>query len=719
MTKAEFAAARIRPRRSNVFGLLPRRGGEAIQAPMHTPLRSALALLAATVVLSAQTPSPESKPLALERFVVTPSHFDFSTGHAGAATLTQQDLETLPQIGEDLYRSIARLPGVAADDFTARFWVRGAPNRQLLVRADGADLLEPFHLKDVDGALSIIDLHAISQLDLMTGGFNADYGNAAAGVLTMETLTPTRDRPSAALGLSLTSMRGGTAGRFAGGAGRWLASVRRGYPDVALKVEGRDDDIFPRYWDAYAKVEFDLNPEHTLSFHALHSADTLRVTDEGDPELRSGYNTDYLWGRWRAKFGANVSAETVLAASWLTWHRDGDGFYNNTYRLNLRDRRSLETISVRQDWSVTLGARAFVRAGWQYETGDAKYSYHLFRQEPVVTGGQLVSNPRTINVALAPSGETFGVFVAPRFALGRNLTVESGLRFDQHTAPDDADFSPRLNAAYAITPTTTLRAGWGLYPQSQGLHELAVQFDDPAFYRSEVAEHRVLSLEHRLDSGISLRVEAYQREMAHPRPHWFNRYDTYNIFPEAQSDRVRLTPSTADARGVELLVQRRGRGRFDWTMSYALSRATERIGTFDYPSLRDQRHAFYTDITFTPNNRWRFSAAWQYHTGWPITDVNYTLVTLNNGSRATVRSFGQTLGSRLPAYHRLDLRASRTIQTRRGVVKVFIDVFNAYDQGNLIAYDFSTSVSGGVLTVRKEPREMLPILPTAGISWEL
>ena len=56
--------------------------------------------------------APESKPLQLERFVVTPSHFDFSAGGTGGATLTQQDLETLPQIGEDLFRSIARLPGV-------------------------------------------------------------------------------------------------------------------------------------------------------------------------------------------------------------------------------------------------------------------------------------------------------------------------------------------------------------------------------------------------------------------------------------------------------------------------------------------------------------------------------------------------------------------------------------------------------------------------------
>jgi hypothetical protein len=43
----------------------------------------------------------------------------------------------------------------------------------------------------------------------------------------------------------------------------------------------------------------------------------------------------------------------------------------------------------------------------------------------------------------------------------------------------------------------------------------------------------------------------------------------------------------------------------------------------------------------------------------------------------------------------------------------------AHDQRNLIAYDYGTSVTGGALTVRKEPCDMLPILPTADPSWKI
>lgn len=676
------------------------------------------ALAIASVSAFAQPSPAVEPPVKLADFVVTPSRYSISReGDGSRATLTRADLEILPQAGEDLFRSVARLPGVAADDFTAKFWVRGAPQRQLLVRLDGADLLEPFHLKDVDGALSIIDLRAISQLDLMTGGFNADFGNRTAAVLTMDTLSPTRRAPSYSASLSVTSMRAGIAGAFADGRGRWFASVRRGYPDLALKLEGRAEEIFPRYWDAYAKTEFDFSSNHTLSLHLLHAGDTLRIEDPDGPDLHSSYDSDYVWARWRATWSDRVSSETVLTQSWLAWRRDGTGIYLPRYRLDLRDRRSLASTALRQDWSVATSDRLLVRGGWQVARDRAEYSYHLFREDAFVVNGVLTAVPRTIALAPQADGNAAGAFVAARYALAANFAVEPGVRFDHATAADDRDWSPRLNAAWQLAPRTTLRAAWGRYVQSQGVHELAVQFGDDRYHPSEKAEHRVLGLEQLLPHGVNLRVEAYQRLTRDPRPQWFNRYDTYNIFPEAQPDRILLAPVRAEARGIEFIARRRGRV-FDWSTSYALARATQDLNTGTIPTARDQRHALYADITYRLGERWRFGAAWQYHTGWPVTAVNYTLVPLANGGRASVRSFGPTLADRLPAYHRLDLRTSRAIPLRRGVLTVFVDVFNAYDRANPLAYDYAPSVVNNTVRDGKHARNMLPIVPTIGLSWE-
>ena len=118
-------------------------------------------------------------------------------------------------------------------------------------------------------------------------------------------------------------MRAGAAGTVADSRGRWAASIRRGYPDLALKVEGREEDIFPRSWDAYGKFEFDVAPGHTVSAHALHATDRLRVLDDNAPDLRSSYTSDTLWTRWRADFSETLSAETVATYAFLTWRRDG------------------------------------------------------------------------------------------------------------------------------------------------------------------------------------------------------------------------------------------------------------------------------------------------------------------------------------------------------------------------------------------------------------
>src|SRR4051812_31335487 len=125
---------------------------------MRLPFRRTAFLLLTLALARAQTAPPAEPVVKLAEVVVTPSRFGVADERVGVgATLTAAELETLPQIGNDLYRSIARLPGLAADDFTAAFWVRGAPNRELLARLDGVELIEPFHLKDIDGALSIVD----------------------------------------------------------------------------------------------------------------------------------------------------------------------------------------------------------------------------------------------------------------------------------------------------------------------------------------------------------------------------------------------------------------------------------------------------------------------------------------------------------------------------------------------------------------------------------
>jgi hypothetical protein len=153
-----------------------------------------------------------------------------------------------------------------------------------------------------------------------------------------------------------------------------------------------------------------------------------------------------------------------------------------------------------------------------------------------------------------------------------------------------------------------------------------------------------------------------------------------------------------------------------WSAGYAWARAVERVGNREVPRARDQRHTLQIELSYAPNPRWNWSAAWRYHTGWPTTDVSYVLVPLANGRRAVQRVLGAPYAARLPAYHRLDLRVTRRWAPRWGEVRAFLDVFNAYDRVNLLGYNTSPVVRGTQVEARREAKDLLPFLPSAGIE---
>jgi len=659
-------------------------------------------------------------PAPLSQVVVTPSSFGIADERGPASvTLTNRELQNLPQLGEDLYRTISRLPGLAADDISSAFWVRGAPNSQMLARFDGVDLIEPFHLKDFDGTLSIIDLETIRDIDIVTGGFTTDYGDHLAGVLTMETQDSLRGDPRTTLGLSVTNMRATNQGAFAGGDGQWMVAARRGYLDLALKLGGNNSGLSPDYYDISSKVEYRINPQQTVSIHVLCAGDALhQAVSTDDVHYHSSYASEYVWGRWQGSFGDRLTNEAVLSYSYLDWNRGGTALYYGVDPLSLSDQRRLDVADLRDDWTLKLTEHALLRGGIEGRSGEAHYDYDRTFAPYVIQNGIWVRNPENAAVELAPTGDYSAAYVATRIQPFTPLVIEPGLRFEQHDYIHDSGWSPRFNVSLSLTPQTTLRAAWGLYRQAQGLQDLDVQDGLTKFARSERAEQRVIGLSHRLPTGENLRVEAYERLSSDLHPYYSNPIDPNEYFPEMRFDRTLFDPSNGRARGVEFIVDKRAGKRFGWSASYALSRSEELIDGRYVPVARDQTQTFYTDMSYAPARDWRIGMSWQYHTGWPTTALNYSMVGLADGTFYPLASIGALNALRLPAYHRLDLRATRRYALKQGELRVFVDVFNAYDRLNQSGASYTPVVSGNTVTLIKSPNTLFPILPTGGISWE-
>lgn len=679
-------------------------------------------------VLRNSAPSLDPGVVELAQFIVTPSHYGVVEDRVDSnATLTSVELARLPQLGEDLYRTISRLPGLNADDFSAKFWVRGAPNSQVLARFDGVDLIEPFHLKDFDGVLSIVDLQTIRSIDVVTGGFTTDYGDRLAGILTMETQTYTPGNYANSLGLSVTNLRGTNQGSFAGGAGSWLVTARRGYLDLAFDLGGKGRVVPPNYYDFSTKIEYRLGPAHTLSLHALFAADTLHNNGQetqlihnensSNEHLNSQYDSAYVWGRWQGRFGEQLAGEAVLAYSHLDWKRDGGALFYGVSPFAVNDTRSLDQASLRNDWTYTISTRALLRTGFEYRTGRADYDYVMSNDRWTVRDGLWYREQRRIDTTLQPEGNYSAFYLAPRLQPWSPLVVEPGLRFDGYSYGGGSHWSPRLNIAYNVGPTS-IRLAWGLYRQAQGLQDLAIRDNDTTFYPAERAEQRVVGISHLLPGGTSLRLEAYERITTDLHPYTINLLRASEPFPEAYEDHRWLHPTRGRAQGLEFSVENRTGKRFGWSASYTLSRTEERIDGRWVPQLRDQRHTFYLDLTYSPAPKWQLSASWQYHTGWPITGVDYRLIPNTDGAVSPAFYYGATNAERLPAYHRLDLRATRRFDLSHGVLRAYVDLFNVYDRKNQFSYEHTVAVENGQTVVTRSPNSLFPFLPSAGLSWE-
>lgn len=670
----------------------------------------------------------ERAPISLAEIVISPGTFDIldDQGIVTQQTLTREDVQTRPHVGEDIYRTVDRLPGVATGDVTAKFHVRGAPNDQVLVTLDGLELYEPFHLKDFDGALSIIDVEAVADVDLITGGFPVEYGDKMTGVFAMETANPPTDRTSTALGLSISNLTFMSQGSFAAGRGGWLASARRGYLDLVFKITGEESDLSPTYYDLLGKVQYQLAQHHMVSAHFLHAGDDLTAKDEAI-EVESGWSSTYGWVNWLADLTSDLSLRTTLSAGGLTRRRAGVDFFgfDDTQRLSVDDHATFDFAGLKQDWSLLISNAWLLQWGWDLKRGAATYDYHRWSRylEPNTTNPfapPFDSRTETVDVDTDPSGEEAGLYLSSRLRPSETFTAEVGLRYDHQTHTGDGTIAPRVNTAVEMAPNTTVRGAWGYYYQAHGLHELNVPDGDDRFYPAQRAEQRVLGVEQQLGDGTSLRVEAYERRITDPRPEYRRIINELEAFPEDQTDRIRVEPTRGRARGIELFVKHDAGERFAWSGSYALAWAEDDIDGRWTPRPLDQRHTVQLDIAYRPNTRWAFSAAWQFHSGWPGTVEGYAIDTLAIGAPVAVRSFGPLNGDRLPAYHRLDLRMSRYYRLGRGRLSLFFDVFNFYDRQNPTAFDYYVffTEDGSRATIGRNIYDMIGVLPTVGARWE-
>lgn len=652
----------------------------------------------------------EAQPTYAEEIVVTPGrHALVWEDHAARLTVGSEDAVLTPTLGGDVTRVIELLPGISSADNSAAFNVRGSRSRDVSLVLDGLELYDPFHMQDFQSPFSFVDSKIVDTIDVLSGGFTAEFGDRHGGFVELSTALPEGPDHTA---IEVGTMNSRISYAAPTSNGSWLVSARAWYPEAwRHTTELGKDGLDPRFADAYVKYSAAVSPDTVLSFHGLLASDRLEFREtDGNERVEAQDRSGYVWVSALHSWSPAVFSETVLSAGRLERSRDGLSEPEDEV-LMVDDDRTVDFFGLKHDMTWQFGGSQMLRSGIQVRPLRADYRY---------TFGPTADPSAATLTELDPSGTSYGAYAAYRAALSDRFATEAGLRWDRQTYIDDNQLSPRLNAIWRVGDRTDLRLGLGRFSQSQRIHELDVEDGETEFHPAEQSARAEATFQHRSPSGLRFRMDAYYGKVSQVQPRHENLFNPIELFPETEEDRVLVAPDDVRLRGAEILVKGNPVRPFYWWASYAWSKAEDVVDGDGVPRSWDQTHAAKFLTAYRFGDRWSLSLAGSVHTGWPTTPVSAVVVTLPGGGTEIMPILGPRNSDRFPTYARFDVKARRTFALPDGRLRLDLEIANIADRENVCCVDdFAYTVRpDGSVDVEPELNDWLGLTPSFSVLWE-
>ena len=672
-------------------------------------------------VESTESLTAENDDAEIEAIVISASRYEILSELAASRfSIDQRTIQNMPDLGEDPMRVIQRLPGAAASGASAKTHFRGGEDGEIGIMLNGHGLFDPFHMRDYQSIFSAIDARAIEGVEVYTGGFPVRFGDRMSGLVLMESIDSGQPRHTE-IGLSVFNSSFLTAGNESDRS--WLVSARRGNLDLIIDPEFGS----PSYYDVFAEYSYDVSPNATLSINTLFADDQIEVILESEPaeleKMKSKTRNAQLWVRLDNRWSSELTSKLVLAG--IFFDNTRRGLLGDAEKLvaTVNDQREVEQFSFRQDWTWHSSKKHLMQWGVEVMYSSAHYDYAntadysglpaMYEDQPESSSFAATADPR---------GGSYALYFSDRWRVSDKTLLEWGLRWDDQTYTDlssDAQLSPRLNLMRSLGPKTELRLSWGRYHQSQGIGELQIEDGITNFWRAQKADHLIAGIRHLFDDRYSLRVEVFEKKMHQLRPRFENLFNPLGLIPEVQPDRVRLDPSSARSRGLEVTLDRSD-GPFTWWASYTLSEATDRINGIDEYRSWHQRHAFQGGLSWS-GDKWDVALVSSIHSGWPTSDLVLVEDGVDeDGEPEFVAITGPRNVERLGTFASLDFRISRTWKLRRGSFMAFVEISNLTNRSNqcCLDWDLEEDEDTGEDVFERGLDYWLPRLPAIGVLWE-
>ena len=637
----------------------------------------------------------------------------------GTARLSAEELQATPSLlGEkDVMRTLQLLPGVKQEsEASSGFQVRGSTSAQNAILYDQVPVYNVGHL---GGLFSAFNSDAVSGATLYKGCPPAQYGGATSGVLDIGSRPGAADHwhGGATIGLlSAKALAEGPLGRRA----QLLLAGRRSYADVPLKLMEKYKDNTLYFYDANARLDFQMSRHDQLQLSLFGGRDHIALRDMASLQ----WSNLAASLSWRHHFSDASMVRTSLIAS-------NYGTDNAVDMLGMNQSLSghIRQWGLRHDVTLLLG-RYELNVGAQSMIVDVKSA-----EWQVVNSHEKEQRKAWENA----------VWAGLELRLGSSVTVQGGLRmtafsslggpyyYETNASGDivwlyktrrnrivntHLTLDPRVSTLWRLSPLVSLKAAYS--HTSQNIHALRGQITSTPFDRytlssnllkPQQADQSSLGLyAMTADQDYALELEGYYRHISNILD-----YRDGKSFGSAIEMERLVLPGQGRCYGAEVMV-RKEHGRLTGWLAYTLAWARNKIvgvnGGRWYTASVDRRHDVNIVTMYSMSARWKLSALWIYNTGQAFTAPSAKYEMIDN----YVYYYSERNGYRAPAYHRLDVSATWTKPVARGRItrEWQFGIYNLYNRYNPFIIDFEDSDQGA--HTKATAYSLFGIVPSVALS---
>jgi hypothetical protein len=222
----------------------------------------------------------------LSEVVITGKHQEknINTLNTSLNKLDIAEIKKLPTLmGEvDVLRTIQTLPGVnTVGEGAAGFNVRGGNQDENLILLDEAPLYNSTHML---GFFSVFNPDAVKNINLIKGGFPAEYGGRTASVLDIRMKDGNDQKLGLTGGIGNIFSRLAVEGPIKKDQSSFIIAGRRSYMDILMKpfLKGDMADTKLYFYDVTAKANFKLNKNNTLFVSGYLGRDVFGFGNEAN-----------------------------------------------------------------------------------------------------------------------------------------------------------------------------------------------------------------------------------------------------------------------------------------------------------------------------------------------------------------------------------------------------------------------------------------------------